>query len=99
MNVDTYEAAWRRYRKWRVWSAALQVSLVLVMLTLYEAWRGRLAVAWAVGVLLAFIVAAVIVGDWHCPGCDKSFFGPFWWYRYVARRCYYCGLPEYSAGP
>jgi hypothetical protein len=98
VNVDTYEAAWRRYRKWRVWSTALQVGVVLVMLTLYEAWRGRISMAWAIVVFLAFIVAAVLVGEWPCPRCGKGFV-PLWWYLWVARRCYQCGLPKWSVGP
>jgi hypothetical protein len=97
--VETYEGAWRRYRKWRAWSAVLHVGVVLVMLTFHEAWRGRISLAWAIVGLVALIVAAVLLGEWPCPRCGKAFFGPLWWYQCVSRRCYRCGLPKWSVGP
>jgi hypothetical protein len=47
--MDTYEAAWRRYRMWRVRWVVLQVGAFLVFLALYEIARGRIATAWAKG--------------------------------------------------
>lgn len=97
--MDSYEAAWRRYRKWTVWSAVLQVGVVPVMLMFYAAWRGQFPAAWAVFALVAFIVAAVLVGDWPCPRCSKPFFGIIFWYQWVATRCHNCGLPKWAPGP
>ena len=48
--------------------------------------------------MFLFLLTAIRVNIWPCPGCGE-WFSATWWYNlgFLARRCVHCGLPKYGA--
>jgi hypothetical protein len=49
--------------------------------------------------LVWFVMAAIRLGDFKCPGCDQRFFKTAWYYSPFARTCVHCGHPKWAGAP
>src|ERR1700747_3573322 len=96
-----FSAAWRDYRRRRLWFLVVWLGGFAVVVTLFYSFGAVIhselpfyviVGSWGLG----FLVSSLRLSYFRCPRCRKWFFlRPFLSHNLFARRCVHCRLPKW----